>query len=204
MFYLVQLYLNVEDKVQPFLSYNFFNEYETHEEAFKEFRSYVDNGHYSINSDCRVTDYSVDIFNGYHKVMLIVQAATYYVCIDNLIRWAVDYLNDIWKTKWLEDQMNDLPAWYVVIGNEASEAPLDILLIEAINNKGTIAIDEADTMLSGWYSYIPTNLSHVIVAKEYIPKDTLERYSLVIQAENEEAVKEVCRDFIRLYGDEHD
>ena len=204
MFYLVQLYLNVEDKVQPFLSENIYDWYETHKKAFEEFSNNVYSGHMVCSSKSNsVTDYSVDIFNGYHKILMIVNADTYDNCLDTIDRWALDYLNDILKTRWLENQMKDLPTWYVVIGNEVPEAPLDILNVERIDQHN-IVIEEVDCMLSGWSTYMPTNLSPVIVAKEYIPKDTPERYSLIIQAENEEAVKEVCRDFIRLYGDEHD
>jgi len=216
MFYLAQLYLNVEDKVQPFLSQNIYDQYETHAEAFKNYSDNIYTGHIpSFDSDelpvNSVTDYSVDIFNGYHKILMVVKADTYDNCLDTVDRWALDYLNDIWKTKWLEDQLKDLPVWFAVLGHEAPEAPLDILHIEEFD-RNLVAIAETYDMFTGMYEYLTTNLSHIIVAKRYLSTFDLNYlfgptpacFELVIQAENEEAMKEVCRDFIRLYGDEYD
>lgn len=211
MFYIAELFINTNDILCPIQNANM-NEhgYENYSEAFEDFESIAcGHGHHPIFESSElphnvVTDYSVDIFNEYYRIHLIINANSYLDSDDVLAAWALDYLNDILKERWLEDRMNGLPVWYAVVGKEAPDAPIDILYIEYIY-RNDVPICEIENMIDGRYDYIPTELSHIIIArKPKLDGNSVECYDLVIQAENEDKVKEVCKDFIRLYVNEHE
>ena len=211
MFYIAELFINTNDTLCPIQNAGILDySYENYFDAFEDFQGHPVYRQYIIFETPEllpsnvVTDYSVDIFNEYYHIHLIINADSYLDCDDVLASWALDYLNNILKERWLEDRMNDLPVWYAVVGKEVSEAPIDILHIESID-RSDVPICETEGMIDGRYDYIATELSHIIIAKK--PKlndDSVEYYGLVIQAENEDEVKEVCKDFIRLYVNEHE
>ena len=211
MFYIAELFINTNDTLCPIQNADM-NEYgyENYSEAFEDFQAICSgSGHHPIFETPElphnvVTDYSVDIFNEYYRIHLIINADSYLDCDDVLAAWALDYLNDILKERWLEDRMNGLPVWYAVVGKEAPDAPIDILHIETVD-RNDVLICETEWMIDGRYDYIPTELSHIIIArKPKLDDDSLGYYGLVIQAENEDEVKDVCKDFIRLYVNEHE
>lgn len=209
MFYIAELFINTNDTLCPIQNAGILDYgYEYYSDAFEHFETFTDSGHHIFFETPElphnvVTDYSVDIFNEYYHIHLIINADSYLDCDDVLAAWVLDYLNDILKERWLEDRMNGLPVWYAVVGKEAPDAPIDILNIETVD-RNNVLISETEWMIDGRYDYIPTELSHIIIArKPKLDDDSLEYYGLVIQAENEDEVKEVCKDFIRLYVDEH-
>ena len=210
MFYIAELFINANDTLCPIQNAGILdNGYEYYSDAFEHFETFTDSGHHiffespDLPSNV-VTDYSVDIFNEYYHIYLIINADSYLDCDDVLASWALDYLNDILKERWLEDRMNGLPVWYAVVGKEAPDAPIDILNIETVD-RNNVLISETEWMIDGRYDYIPTELSHIIIArKPKLDEDPLKYYGLVIQAEDENKVKEVCKDFIRLYVNEHE
>ena len=210
MFYIAELFINTNDTLCPIQNSGIMDySYENYSDAFEHFQTFTGRGHHILFESPElpsnvVTDYSVDIFNEYYHIHLIINADSYFDCDDVLASWALDYLNDILKERWLEDRMNDLPVWYAVVGKEAPEAPINILHIESID-RSDVSICEIEGMIDGRYDYIATEFSHIIIAKKpKLDDDSIEYYGLVIQAEDENKVKEVCKDFIRLYIDEHE
>ena len=209
MFYIAKLFINTNDILCPIQNSGIMDySYENYSDAFEHFQTFSFRSHHILFESPElphnvVTDYSVDIFNEYYHIHLIINADSYLDCDDVLAAWTLDYLNDILKERWLEDRMNGLPVWYAVVGKEASDAPIDILHIEFID-RSDVPICEIEWMIDGRYDYIPTELSHIIIARKPKPNDdSVEYYGLVIQAEDENKVKEVCKDFIRLYVNEH-
>ena len=210
MFYTAELFINKANSLQPIENANIDYAYETYEDAEGAFKIIVDeigSGHFSFNSDKEneVIEYAVDIFHEYCHVYLLIKAVNYDMCENVFATWSLDYLNSILKEEWLKDRMKDLPTWFVIIGHEAPEAPIDILHIESVD-PNSVPINEVSEMFTGWYTNIDTDLANIIMARKYDDDfdEYKDCYDLIIQAEDEDKVKDICKDFIRLYVDEHE
>ena len=155
----------------------------------------------------------IDIFGEYHHIYLLINAFDFYTAESILIKWTTEYINDVMKGIWLDEQLKDLPIYSVSITRK--NGGYDILgIYEVFSKPYDLLKDSLVLIMSEGYRYIPTELSHICSAWKVPTNATLfidawenlevADYELIICAKDREEAREVAHDFIRLYLEDNE